>query len=206
MAEFPKREADVLALAERMISGYVVHAADFPNVDATVLSGIRDAMVAANDQQVQAKAAAVIKTATKTDVYDALVTAMKKALKQSEVDVADAPEKLEYIGWSTKAPAEPTSPPAAPSNLHSVEQGPGTLLLGWKRSNVLEGGPVRAYILQRRIADTAGAFGEWTQIATAYETACGLTGQPRGPQLEYRVIATNIRGESAPSNTLAIVL
>jgi hypothetical protein len=29
---------------------------------------------------------------------------------------------------------------------------------------------------------------------------------PRGPQLEYRVKAVNVGGESIPSNTLAVVL
>jgi len=50
MANFPTREAEVMALVERMISGYVVHAPDFPHADATTLSALRDAVVAANDQ------------------------------------------------------------------------------------------------------------------------------------------------------------
>jgi hypothetical protein len=33
-----------------------------------------------------------------------------------------------------------------------------------------------------------------------------LTGQPRGARLEYRVIAMNAGGQSAPSNTAAVVL
>ena len=33
-----------------------------------------------------------------------------------------------------------------------------------------------------------------------------LTNQPRGPQLEYRVKAVNVGGESIPSNTVAVVL
>ena len=33
-----------------------------------------------------------------------------------------------------------------------------------------------------------------------------VTGQPRGQQLEYRLIAVNLAGESTPSNTVPVVL
>jgi hypothetical protein len=206
MATFPRREADIAVLAERMISGFNAHGEVFPHADPAALEAVREALAEANDAQGQARAAAVIKTVAKARAFEQLVATMKTALRQAQVDTAEQPAALELIGWGAKAPSDPVEPPAAPTQLHSVEQGHGTVLLGWKRPTTLTGGPVRAYILQRRVADAAGAFGEWIQIATAYETACGLTGQPRGVQLEYRVIATNIRGESAPSNTCAMVL
>jgi len=44
------------------------------------------------------------------------------------------------------------------------------------------------------------------QVGIAMESETSLTNQPRGPQLEYRVKAVNVGGESIPSNTVAIVL
>jgi len=46
----------------------------------------------------------------------------------------------------------------------------------------------------------------WSQVGIAMESETSLTNQPRGPQLEYRVKAVNVGGESIPSNTVAIVL
>ncbi len=38
MAQFPKAEADVSALAMSMMAGYTAYTADFPSADATALS------------------------------------------------------------------------------------------------------------------------------------------------------------------------
>jgi hypothetical protein len=51
-----------------------------------------------------------------------------------------------------------------------------------------------------------GEFGSWAQVGIAIESETSLINQPRGPQLEYRVKAVNVGGESIPSNTVAIVL
>ena len=50
------------------------------------------------------------------------------------------------------------------------------------------------------------ASGLTNNATTAVITEATLTGQPRGPQLEYRIKAVNIGGESIPSNTVAVVL
>ena len=44
------------------------------------------------------------------------------------------------------------------------------------------------------------------KVQVAIESETSLTNQPRGPQLEYRVKAINVGGESIPSNTVAVVL
>ena len=44
------------------------------------------------------------------------------------------------------------------------------------------------------------------QVAIAIESEASLIDPPRGPQLEYRVKAVNVGGESIPSNTVAVVL
>lgn len=49
-------------------------------------------------------------------------------------------------------------------------------------------------------------FGNWLPAGTSFVNEINLTNQPRGIQLEYRLKAVNVGGESSPSNTIAIVL
>ena len=97
--------------------------------------------------------------------------------------------------------------PGQPRNLESVIQGAGTLFLDWKAPARGSGGTVRTYIIKRREQPAGGGeFGSWSQVGIAIESETSLTNQPRGPQLEYRVKAVNVGGESIPSNTVAVVL
>jgi hypothetical protein len=48
--------------------------------------------------------------------------------------------------------------------------------------------------------------GAWQDVATAIETEATLVDQPKGAELEYRVIAINKSGEGSPSNTVMVVL
>ena len=114
---------------------------------------------------------------------------------------------LEYIGWGPKAPPTPADPPGQPRNLEAVIQGAGALFLDWKAPARGSGGTVRTYVIEWREQPAGdGEFGSWAQVAIALETEATLTDQPRGPQLEYRVKAVNVGGESVPSNTAAVVL
>jgi len=42
MAQFPKAEADVVALANAMVAGYGARAADFPSADAAIQADVRE--------------------------------------------------------------------------------------------------------------------------------------------------------------------
>jgi hypothetical protein len=48
--------------------------------------------------------------------------------------------------------------------------------------------------------------GVWQEVVTAIETESTLVDQPKGKELEYRVIAINKSGEGQPSNTVMVVL
>jgi hypothetical protein len=48
--------------------------------------------------------------------------------------------------------------------------------------------------------------GAWREVATAIETEATLVEQPKGKELEYRVIAINKSGEGAVSNIVNVVL
>jgi hypothetical protein len=47
---------------------------------------------------------------------------------------------------------------------------------------------------------------QWQEVGTAIETESTLVEQPKGAELEYRVIAINKSGEGSPSNTVMVVL
>ncbi len=59
-----------------------------------------------------------------------------------------------------------------------------------------------AYNVERRLCPN----GAWTTAAVSLECRAKLTGQERGRECEYRVIAINKAGESTPSNTVMAVL
>jgi hypothetical protein len=207
MAQFPKPEADVVALANAMVAGYTAHAADFPSSDSSALAAVVNLYNTAKTAQTDAGAAAQVATEDKNLKLDDLEEKMRDELKKSEVDVGSDSEKLEYIGWGPKAPPTPADPPGQPRNLDPVVQGTDTLFLDWKSPAHGSGGPVRTYLIERREQPAGGGeFGSWAQVGIALETEATLTDQPRGQQLEYRVKAVNAGGESIPSNTAAVVL
>jgi hypothetical protein len=63
-----------------------------------------------------------------------------------------------------------------------------------------------AYKVQRRNAGLEPVSDRWQDVATAIETESTLVEQPKGAELEYRVIAINKSGEGSPSNTVMAVL
>jgi len=62
MPKFPKREADILALADAMLAGYSAHAVDFPSSDRVPLLFGRSAYINAKNYQTDALAAAQVAT------------------------------------------------------------------------------------------------------------------------------------------------
>ena len=206
MPRYPTQQAQILALAEAMINGYTEHAALFPNADAPLLQSVRDVYNTAAAAQTDAIAAAQVATETKQATLAQLQAEMKKQLKQSQVDTADNPENLEYIGWGPRTTAQSIEVPGQPLALKSIDEGAGTLLIEWKRPARGSGGPVRTYIIERRQLAIDETGDEWRQAAISLETRASLKDQPRGAQLEYRIKAINKAGQSEPSNTIAVVL
>ena len=205
--QFPTKESDVAALSNSMVSGYAAYALDFPNADAGAVGAARAAYLLAKDAQTQAQGQAQLATETKEAALVALEKLLRTQLKQSEVDVVSDPEKLELIGWGPKSPRQPANPPGQPPNFASVMQGNGTVLFKWKSPLNGTNGPVRSYLIERRDEPAGGGeFGPWIQAGISMEPEITLTDQPRGIQLEFRVIAVNTAGNSEPSNTVAVVL
>ncbi len=73
---------------------------------------------------------------------------------------------------------------------------------GGRGTRTPKGGAVAAYTIQRRKRDG----GEWEDVGTSVETKELLSDQPRGVELEYRVVAVNKAGAGRPSGTVTAVL
>jgi fibronectin type III domain protein len=199
---FPKREAEILELAQHIISGLTAGSGDFPAPPVSVadLQAALDSAKSADDAAIAAHAVAELATVTKRAGFDQLIAAMRADLRYSEDAVAYNDAKLNSLGWAGKATRSPQDPPGQPLGLEAPEQGEGWVSLEWKTP--ADGGRARSYRIERR----EGPDGDWSIAETAFDTRVALTGQDRGKEWEYRVIAMNKAGEGMPSNTIMAVL
>ena len=201
MARFPTREADIRALAQNMIAGLDGNA-DFPDppVASNDLQDLLNAFTTLEDAQVAAQAAAQQATEAKQVGLDALTAAMKKDLHYAEDAVDDNDAKLAALGWSGRAEPTPLQIPGQLNSLEAAKEGPGWLILNWKKSS--NGGKPAFFKIERRELPS----GTWIMVGTALESEVTLHNQERGKEWEYRIIAVNKAGESEPSNTVTAVL
>jgi len=144
-----------------------------------------------------------IETKNRNEKLLKLKNIMKKSLQKAQVDVAANPEKLKLIGWGPKSACQPTETPGQPTDLVAVHKQDGVVDLNWKKP--ADGGIVYNYIIERRCLDT-NQTDSWTIAAISYDCQTILPSQPKGVHLEYRVRASNLAGQSLPSNTATITL
>jgi len=204
MPRFPKKEAEIVALAKLMKAGLKDNVPIFPAppVNWVVIDIIRNLFIISSNNAMSASAAAQTAVAEKDDALATLVDAMKSDLRYAENTVDFDDDKLKLIGWSGRKANTALTPPGQTRLLEAPKQGAGWVFLDWKKP--ADGGKANAYTIQRR--DAGADAGDWKTVATAIETQATLVNQPRGEQLEYRVIAINKAGEGAPSNTVEVVL
>ena len=202
MAQFPRREAEIKALAQNIVTGLADNAGDFPSppVPSAGLQAILNSFITLCDEQVAAEAAAEQVTVTKIAGLDELITAMRADLRYAEDAVNYDDAKLTALGWGGKAAPTSLQIPGQPRALEAPRQGEGWVFLDWKEP--ADGGSVAAYKIERR----ERPVGDWILISMAIESEATLNNQERGKDWEYRVIATNKAGEGVPSNVIAAVL
>ena len=135
MAHFPRREADIRILVQKIIAGLTDNP-DFPNppFSPAQLQTLLDNSIALEDAQVAAQAAAQQATEAKQAGLETLTTAMKKDLRYAEDAVNDNAAKLAALGWSGRADPTPLQIPGQPRSLEAPKEGPGWLFLEWKKS------------------------------------------------------------------------
>ena len=110
------------------------------------------------------------------------------------------PGLLDRFGLGEETVRHQKGSPGQPRALEAPAQGNGFLFLDWKEA--LDGDePTHYRILRRQLPG-----GEQEDVGSTNISEVTLSNQPRGVELEYCVIAVNRAGESAPSNTVSVVL
>ena len=107
MAQFPRTEAEIAALAQEMISGLAVNAATYPAPPVTTaqLGTLFGAYYTAQNAVIAAQAAADAAYTDKADALEALADGMKSDLRYAENTVDFDDDKLKLIGWAGRAAA-----------------------------------------------------------------------------------------------------
>jgi len=202
MARFPKKEAQIAALAEQLWRGLLDNNAIFsqPPVHPLAIRFRKIIYQSRHDNFLAARAAAEQATTDKTEALEELIEALKDDIRYAENTVDFDDDKLKLIGWAGKKAKTPLAIPGQTRLLEAPKQGKGWVFLDWKAP--ADGGKPKAYKVQRRVRDS----GDWADVATAILTEATLVDQPERTELEYRVIAVNKAGEGQPSNTVEVVL
>jgi len=202
MARFPIAEAEIIALAQAMESGLADNAAVYPAppVAPADLTALISAYTTAKNAAIAAQAAAEDATTSKDEALEDLADAMKSDIRYAENTVDFDDDKLKLIGWAGRKERTPLAPPGQARLLEAPKQGEGWVFLDWK--SPIDGGAPAAYKVMRRERPE----GPWQEVATAVISEATLVEQPRGKELEYRIIAVNKAGDGEPSNTAMVVL
>ena len=208
MAVFPKTEANIYDLALQMMNGLTEHGDLYPSVTPEAQTALGTAFGDYNNARVgQAEAQAAAKNATiaKNEKQDGLEEQMRKILFLAEHDCISDPGNLDYIGWADRRAPTSLTKPGQPGELTPAYEGPGTLTLTWDKPAA--GGAVSSYRIERSDQPQGGGVpGAWTLITNSFEETITLGSEPRGIEMQYRVIAINPAGDSMPSNIATIVL
>ena len=202
MPRFPKKEAEVAALAENLWRGLWTNRPIYqqPPVHPLGLQFRRIIYLNSRGTFLAARAAAESAITTKDEALADLIKALKSNIRYAENTVNFDDDKLKLIGWAGRRKQSILQPPGQARLLEAPRQGDGWVLLDWKAP--ADGGKPRVYKIQRRKRTN----GDWQDVATAVITEATLVEQPQKTELEYRIIAINKAGDSQPSNTVMVVL
>jgi hypothetical protein len=206
MARFPRQEADIIALAERLWKGLVDNTAVYPNPPYPGMhigSGIRWKVTRYRDKQTaMLTAQSVLQSAgmAHEKTLLELTAAMKKDLRYAENIVDGDDNKLKLLGWSGKRAGKSLAQPGQVGNLTIAAVDIDAVRLQWQMPPT--GGQADACIIYRR----SGSSDKFSQLASCVQSEIILTGQPRGRNLEYYVSAVNKAGNGPAGNTVNIKL
>lgn len=202
MARFPQTEPEIAALALLVTQGLGQATEDFPSppVSPEELQTKLDAYNAARAATVVAETAFREQHSVKDDTLEELVDGVKANLRYAEVAVRDRPEKLSQLGWGARRSGSSLEVPGEVRDMSVRAEGDTWVVFDWKAP--VNGGAVAAYTIQRRNRDG----GSWEDVGTSVDAEELLSNQPRGVELDYRVLAVNKAGAGPPSATVTVVL
>ena len=205
MGKFPTKDADTTTLCRKMIIGYTTYPADFSHADVQTLQGdltlFDDGAMAVTNAKAALKAAA--------QLFKTYRTRLRKNMmaqgKQSQLDTNNNPAKLAEIGWTPPSPKTPVVQPGEPRDFTAVVQNTTSVQFSWKAPAKGSGGKVRDYRIDRRESTGGTMYNDWHELVVVTGKKTLIRDQPRGVQLEYRVVAMNNGGENG-SKPVAVVL
>ena len=200
MPIFPKTEAGIIALAQQVEGGLNnnLKLSDSP-VAKEDFTAMLSAFLAKRDSIIVKEAGLGVDYDEKEDLLDDLTEAMKRVIDFLDSKTGGDPTELASIGWGTSS--TPTKqPPGQPRTLEIISETDANLFLDWK--SAIDGGRAASYRVERRERPS----GAWETCGATNVTEIHLTNQPRGIELEWRVIGFNSNGDSVPSNTVAATL
>lgn len=202
---FPKSENEVYELANIVLNGVTTNPGDFPGIDPIELSTVISNYSGSKNSAESARAQSKIATVSKKDSLSELETYLKNTLKKAEIDCQDDPEKLSEIGWGPRSNPTPLAMPGQCGFLTAYDEAAGSLKLKWNKPTT--GGAPSIYRIERSDQPEGGGIpGPWKIVNTFYKNDVQLEDQPRGIEMQYRVIATNAAGDGIASNIATVVL
>jgi hypothetical protein len=201
MAQFPKTDAELLALAQAVLRGFRAHPDVFPNppVNLDAYDGKIGAYGDTSHELHTHQAQVTQLTAKREGLSDDISDATRTLLRYAEIIVTDD-SQLGLVGWAGRAARTPLQAPGQARQLAITKQGADWLTLTWQSPS--DGGKAGSYVVQYR--DNPG--GAWLNAGTTADTQLTLAAQPRGKPLEYRVYALNKAGNGLESNVVAVTL
>lgn len=199
---FPDSAAKVSALCLAVANGLEKAAGDFPNppVPPANLLAAREAFHNLEHRVVNAEAELAMLYTAKREAREKMETLIKQDLRYAEVEAGDELHKLTGLGWGGRREKRRLEPPGEVRDIEVGRQGETTVELRWKAP--VDGGKVTYYEIQRR----DGTGGGWSIAYVAPKCAAMLEKQPRGIQMEYRILASNRAGQGGPSAVVGVVL
>ena len=199
--EFPRGEAEIMALAVLVAQGLEEAADDFPSppISAAELKAKLERVQRASTGAVAAESALGEQHDEKDEALKDLGASLQTDLKYAEYAVRDDPEKLKRLGWNVRRGPTPLEPPGEVRNIKIEAEGDTWVILTWKPP--AEGGAPGVYRIQRKQAS-----GSWEDIGISIDTKELCSDQPRGVELNYRVFAVNKAGTGQPSATVTVEL
>ena len=213
MPRFPERKADKDALYSATLAGIAANPADYPNgigdpFNTTTLTTLNTTKNTAKNTRQNEEGQFRVAVTAENGAYDSEDDEERRLLDLAIATHGVNSPKLVLIGWGP-IDLPDSFVPGQPRNLEAVVQGPGDCFLDWK--NPVPGGGfggVDFYRIERRKRTLQGVqtedWGAWQATATVSEIS--LTGLDRGVEYDFRVIAVNSAGDSAPSNVVTLVL
>ncbi len=201
MARFPKTEPKIAHLAQQIADGLAHAAEEFPSppVPPAVLKAQLDDYKEKNAALARSRAEAKIRRVDKNNALKTLKDSMRANLRYAEFMSRRHPEWLAQLGWRPRRPRTPLKPPGEVRNITIRDEGDTWVFLGWEAPD--EGGEVAVYRIQRQ-----EPRGDWEDVATSIDRVELLRDQPRGVELDFRVLAMNRAGTGGPSATVKAVL